>query len=54
MADLSSFEKCDVFAYVAAQVAVDRINNDPNLTVNVTLIPIATGQVHCMSGQMIY
>ena len=50
--DLSSFDKCDVFAYVAAQVAVDMINNDPNLTVNVTLMPIATGQVYYMTCQL--
>ena len=52
--DSTSFEKCDVFAYVAAQVAVDRINNDPKLAVNITLVPIATGQVYYTTGQLIY
>ncbi len=39
----ASVEECDVFAYVAAQLALDRIQQDQSIAINVTLIPFETG-----------
>ncbi len=36
-------EKCDIFAYVAAQLALDRIQQDQSIDINITLIPFETG-----------
>ncbi len=45
----ASVEKCDIFAYVAVQLALDRIQQDQSIDINVTLIPFETG-----SGQVCY
>ena len=49
---LEEVERCDLFAYVGAQVARDRLNADPHVPVNVTLhqVKIDSSNSHEVGG----